>query len=105
MTTYILHGGNTSKEMPSNREFFSHFTESVPEKYVNILICYWASTKDTWKDKFEEDKKSIRLYNKKQFNTQIVTDPDDLKQHETEAKIKNAQSPLTPPPNSYPQRR
>lgn len=80
MTTYILHGGNTSKASPDNDDFFRQFTHSVAQKQVNILICYWASTKDTWKEKYQEDKTSIGLYSKIHFNIQIATDPDDFKQ-------------------------
>lgn len=80
MTTYILHGGNTSKDSPGNDAFFRQFTDSVTQKQVNILICYWASTKDTWEEKYQEDKKSLGLQSRKHFNTQIATDPDDFKQ-------------------------
>jgi len=87
MTTYILHGGATSENTPGNAEFFRQFTESVTHKHVNILMCYWASTKDTWEEKYKEDKKSISLYSRKHFNLQVATDPDDVKEKITTSHV------------------
>ena len=47
MTTYILHGGRTSKRNAQNEAFFAQFTELVAKETVTILLCYFSKTEKT----------------------------------------------------------
>jgi peptidase E len=78
MTTYILHGGMTSKETGDNKEFFRTFTDIVKKDKVSILLCYFAQPKSNWDKKFQRDKESIEKQTTKQITLSIAEDEDDL---------------------------
>ncbi|OGH93691.1 MAG: hypothetical protein A2538_00615 [Candidatus Magasanikbacteria bacterium RIFOXYD2_FULL_41_14] len=55
MTKYILHGGETSRQSPDNKKFFSEVTNSLSDG-ATILCIYFSSEKEKWLNKFEQDK-------------------------------------------------
>lgn len=79
MTTFILHGGNTSKESPSNQDFYKTFTSMVDKPKVKIVACYWARTKNRWQSTYEKDLTKIKEQTNKEFALEIAQDPEDLR--------------------------
>lgn len=55
MTKYILHGGETSRQSPDNKKFFSEITSSLSDSATILCVCF-ASEKEKWPEKFEKDK-------------------------------------------------
>jgi peptidase E len=56
MTTFILHGGASSKKSESNNNFFLKVVNSVDKDNVCILCVYFARPEYRWRESFEEDK-------------------------------------------------
>lgn len=42
MTTFLLHGGATSKPDKRNNQFFKQLVDLVPKQEVHIALCYWS---------------------------------------------------------------
>ena len=78
MTTFILHGGKTSRETPNNDLFFQQFTQSVNKKSVKILMCYFAMEKNRWQELFKRDSTKIKKHSKKEVDLHLVADMNDL---------------------------
>ncbi len=78
MTTYILHGGKTSKANSQNEKFFGKFTELVDKKEITILLCYFARAKEKWEALIERDTNSIKNNTIKKVDILIAENPDDL---------------------------
>lgn len=78
MTTYLLHGGRTSKPNPSNDAFFANFTALVSKDKVSILFCYFSREKSTWDELIERDTNYIKNNTKKEVEILIANDPKDL---------------------------
>ena len=78
MTTYILHGGQTSKISPHNDLFFRLFTSLIRKDRVKILMCYWAREKKTWNELFERDKFKILKQSDKKVALEIVDNDSNL---------------------------
>ncbi len=62
MTTYILHGGATGKDLPSNDKFFTEFTNFSDKQTVRILLCYWAIEEGTWENIRARDEQKIKKF-------------------------------------------
>jgi peptidase E len=60
MTTYILHGGMTSRKTADNDCFFRQFTSLVDKQTVEILFCYFARKREEWEALFERDQTAVR---------------------------------------------
>ncbi len=54
MTKFVLHGGATRKEDPSNKDFFNEMLKGFDNP--RILLVYFAKTEDTWDELEKEDK-------------------------------------------------
>lgn len=54
MTTFLLHGGETSISNESNQRFFDSFTTLVGKSTVNILLCYFARPQAEWEKLLKE---------------------------------------------------
>lgn len=78
MTTFLLHGGATSKDLPGNDLFFSQFTALVNKDDVKILLCYWSRKKDDWEKLTERDTFKIQKNTEKQVSFHVVEDIADL---------------------------
>lgn len=78
MTTYLLHGGATSKENEDNLVFFGQFTKLVEKPEVKILLCYWARKKDEWQQKAEKDTHRITQQTSKKIIFHTLENPTDL---------------------------
>lgn len=78
MTTFLLHGGATSKDLPGNDRFFAQFTELVEKDQVKILLCYWARNRYEWQKLEERDSAKIQKNTKKQVMFHVVEDEADL---------------------------
>ena len=78
-TTYILHGGETSRESPLNETFYSYFTSLVPKDHVKILMCLWARSPGK-RDKAlaKHEQKIIQTSVDKTIELSIASDPKDL---------------------------
>lgn len=74
MTTYLLHGGATSKDLPGNDRFFAQFTELVDKDVVKILLCYWSRKRDEWQKLTTRDITKVQNNTKKQVSFHIVED-------------------------------
>ncbi|MEK7571532.1 MAG: Type 1 glutamine amidotransferase-like domain-containing protein [Patescibacteria group bacterium] len=77
-TTYILHGGETSRDTPNNENFFKYFTHFVEKDTVTILMCYFSKEKDTWNTRLELDRKRIAKQTTKNIVLSLAKDPEDL---------------------------
>ena len=55
MTKYVLHGGETSRQSPDNKKFFSEITSSLSDG-ATILCVYFAREKERWPKALEQDK-------------------------------------------------
>lgn len=78
MTTYLLHGGATSKDLPGNDDFFAQFTKLVEKNEVKILLCYWSRNRDEWQKLIERDSAKIQKNTEKQVTFHVVEDESDL---------------------------
>lgn len=78
MTTCLLHGGATSKDLLGNDRFFAQFTELVDKNEVKILLCYWASNRDEWSKLADRDTIKIKNNVNKQISFYVVEDVADL---------------------------
>lgn len=78
MTTYILHGGKTSKKSVDNDEFFKQFTCLVNKKKVKILLCYWAREKSEWSDLVERDSFNVMAQTEKEVEFVVAKDVSHL---------------------------
>lgn len=78
-TTYILHGGETSRESPLNETFYSYFTSLVPKDHVKILMCLWARYPEK-RDKVlgKHKLKIIKNSESKSIELSVASDPKDL---------------------------
>ncbi len=77
MTTYLLHGGGTSKDLPGNGRFFAQFTELVNRNEVKILLCYWSRNRDEWPKLTDRDTTKIKNNAIKQILFHVVEDLAD----------------------------
>lgn len=55
MTKYILHGGETKRQSPNNKKFFSEITRGLSDG-ATILCVYFAREKERWSNALEQDK-------------------------------------------------
>jgi len=78
MTTFLLHGGATSKDLPGNKKFFAQFTQLVNKSQVKILLCYWAREKNNWQKVAERDIRKILANTDKKVEFHLVEDVADL---------------------------
>lgn len=78
MTTYLLHGGETSKDLSGNQRFFDSFSELVDKPTVKILLCFWARSRDDWDRLTQRDTAKIAKNTSKQLVFHVVADPQDL---------------------------
>ncbi len=76
--TFILHGGDTSKDTSENGLFFKYFTEFVDKGDVRILMCYFTKAKDTWEARLESDRSKIAQQTTKNVIVSLAKDPEDL---------------------------
>jgi peptidase E len=77
-TTYILHGGETSKDTPDNNLFFKYFTQFVEKDEVRILMCYFTKEKEIWDSRLESDRDKIARQTSKKIFLTLAEDPNDL---------------------------
>lgn len=77
-TTYILHGGETSKDTPENQLFFKYFTHFVQKEEVRILMCYFTKDKAIWVSRLESDREKISRETTKKITLTLASDPHDL---------------------------
>lgn len=78
MTTYLLHGGNASKQNIQNEYFFKQFTELVNKTEVTILLCYFATPKVKWEKVVENHSTFIKKNSQKSINFLVAENPQDL---------------------------
>lgn len=78
MTTYVLHGGKTSKPHEGNEYFFSQFTKLPKSKTVTILLCYFSRERSTWESLIERDTTTIRKNSEKSVKILVAENPSDL---------------------------
>jgi peptidase E len=78
MTTFVLHGGETTKPHPENDRFFRCFTEFVEKEEVKILLCYFTKPEDDWETRMEAERKRIEAQTSKKVLLTIAKDPADL---------------------------
>src|SRR5664279_489227 len=77
-TTYILHGGDTTRDTPDNELFFKYFTHFVEKDNVNILMCYFSKEKETWETRLESDRNKITKQTTNKISLSLAKDPVDL---------------------------
>jgi cyanophycinase-like exopeptidase len=81
MTTYILHGGRTSKECYENDKFFKAFSYSLEKRTINILLCYWAREKNEVEDLVNRDVPKIHKFaGDRNISITITKDLEDFNQ-------------------------
>lgn len=78
MTTYVLHGGETSIDSPKNDEFFKLFVDLVPKEEIKILMCYWARPREEWNMLVKRDSEKVLRQTKRRVNFSLVENPTDL---------------------------
>jgi peptidase E len=78
MTTYLLHGGKTSKQHSGNDDFFAQFTNLVKKNKVTILLCYFSRDRSEWGALIERDSTKITANTQKQVAFLVAEDPKDL---------------------------
>ena len=78
MTTFILHGGETTRDNSSNEAFFKCFTRFAEGSTVNILMCYFSKERETWGERLEADKNRIVRHTDKEVTLSLASDPEDL---------------------------
>ena len=87
MTTFVLHGGESSRDTEKNALFFRQFTALVPKDLVHILLCYWPREQKEWQDTFAYDKAQIIKHAQKKTQVDMVQTPEDLFQKIIEADV------------------
>ncbi|MFO7881107.1 MAG: Type 1 glutamine amidotransferase-like domain-containing protein [Kosmotogaceae bacterium] len=78
MTTYLLHGGETSRDNSQNDYFFKHFTALVNKNSVKILLCYLSQEKAKWDKSIQRDKPKITNKTNKKVSFDIAESAEDL---------------------------
>lgn len=78
MTTYLLHGGRTSKPHPGNKAFFTQFTSLVKKNKVTILLCYFSNDLMKWDSLIERDTNTIKSNTKKEVEILVAKNSKDL---------------------------
>lgn len=78
MTTFLLHGGRTSKQHEDNDFFFLQFTQLVNKDEVTILLCYFSREHSTWDALIERDSANIRKNTSKKITILVAENPGDL---------------------------
>jgi peptidase E len=78
MTTYLLHGGATSKDLLGNDNFFAQFTALVDKPKVKILLCYFSRKKEEWEKLTKRDTKNISTNADKDYDYHVVKNSEDL---------------------------
>lgn len=78
MTTYLLHGGGTSRPHQGNDFFFSQFTQLVKKESVTVLLCYFSRERSTWDALIERDTNYIKRNSQKDVAILVSEDPKDL---------------------------
>ncbi len=81
MTTFVLHGGYTSKNNPQNKLFFQQFTALVDKPKVKIMLCYWGRSHDEWQRLIKRDQAKIMAEAKKDVEFYVANNPQDLFAH------------------------
>ncbi len=59
MTTFILHGGHTSKPAERNDQLYSEIMKKIPDN-GKILFIYFAQNQTKWPEFLEQNKKSFK---------------------------------------------
>jgi peptidase E len=57
MTKYILIGGHIYKAKDGGEAFCQELVKAINNRPVKILDCLFARPEDSWKDRFEDDRK------------------------------------------------
>lgn len=78
MTTYLLHGGATSKDLEGNNKFFGQFTELVSKNAVKVLLCYWSRNKNEWQKLTDRDTTKIKASSEKEVSFHVVENVEEL---------------------------
>ena len=78
MTTFLLHGGATSKDNKDNDEFFRQFTTLVDKQTVKILLCYWSREKSQWDVLAKRDASKILKNTSKLVELYVLQNTKDL---------------------------
>lgn len=81
MTTFVLHGGYTSKNNRQNKLFFQQFTNLVEKPKVKIMLCYWGQAHDEWQRLIKHDQAKIMAETEKDVEFYVAQDPQDLFAH------------------------
>lgn len=77
-TKVVLHGGATSKNLPTNDKFFAKFTSIVDKEEVKIAMVYFARARETWDQVFARDKSRIVSQTTKKVIFTLPETPQDL---------------------------
>ncbi len=77
-TTFVLHGGVTSRVTAENDSFFRTFTSAVDKEKVKIVLCYWAKMKERWDELSKRDQAKVQQQTTKQVEFSVAHDVDDL---------------------------
>lgn len=73
-TTFILHGGASSKRTAANEKFFDEIVNSTDKDRINILCIYFARPEHRWDESFYEDKYAFEsLDTSKNLNVERAT--------------------------------
>ena len=59
MTKYVLNSGGMRDKPELSRQFFSEMLEGFGEK-PKLLICFFASPREDWEEKYQQDIESIQ---------------------------------------------
>ncbi len=78
MTTFLLHGGETSRDNSQNDYFFKQFTALVNKNSVKILLCYLSQEKAKWDKLIQRDKPKINNKTNKKVSFDIAESAEDL---------------------------
>lgn len=78
MTTFLLHGGATSKQNENNNQFFKQLVELVPKNEVHVVLCYWARPKDEHKQLISRDSETISNQTNKHIIFHTAVNPSHL---------------------------
>lgn len=58
-TTYILHGGESSRKTQNNEAFFRQILDCTNKELIKILCVYFARPEHRWQESFYEDRQSF----------------------------------------------
>ena len=73
-TTFILHGGESSRNTQANRDFFTRIIQTENKDRLNILCVYFARPTYRWEESFEEDCAIFHeLHSRKKLNFTLAT--------------------------------